>query len=153
MLLKRNVDTSQGVFLVAATLRPETIYGQTNCWVHPEINYIAIRTSQHGIFICTQRAARNLSYQDFTLEQGKYEVLATFLGSELFGLPLTAPLTSYPTIYVLPMLTVQESKGTGVVTCVPSDSADDYAGLMDLKNKVCSKNHFKKNKTNKFSIV
>ena len=25
------------VYLVAATLRPETMYGQTNCWVQPEM--------------------------------------------------------------------------------------------------------------------
>lgn len=30
----------QPVFLVAATLRPETMYGQTNCWVHPEMEVI-----------------------------------------------------------------------------------------------------------------
>ena len=27
----------QPVFLVAATLRPETMYGQTNCWVRPDM--------------------------------------------------------------------------------------------------------------------
>jgi len=26
---------SSKIFLVAATLRPETMYGQTNCWVRP----------------------------------------------------------------------------------------------------------------------
>jgi len=25
------------VYLIAATLRPETMYGQTNCWIHPDI--------------------------------------------------------------------------------------------------------------------
>ena len=25
------------VFFVAATLRPETMYGQTNCWVRPDM--------------------------------------------------------------------------------------------------------------------
>jgi len=25
------------VFFVAATLRPETMYGQTNCWISPDI--------------------------------------------------------------------------------------------------------------------
>jgi leucyl-tRNA synthetase len=29
------------VFLLAATLRPETMYGQTNCWIHPDLTYIA----------------------------------------------------------------------------------------------------------------
>lgn len=33
------------VFLVAATLRPETMYGQTNCWLHPTIDYIAWEVS------------------------------------------------------------------------------------------------------------
>ena len=33
------------------------------------------------------------------------------------------------------MLTVKEDKGTGVVTSVPSDAPDDYAALMDLRNK------------------
>lgn len=38
-------------------------------------------------------------------------------------------------IYTLPMLTIKEDKGTGVVTSVPSDSPDDYAALCDLKKK------------------
>jgi len=38
-------------------------------------------------------------------------------------------------IYALPMLTIKEDKGTGIVTSVPSDSPDDYAALMDLKKK------------------
>ena len=55
---------------------------------------------------------------------------------ELFGLPLHGPLSHYETIYVLPMMTIKEDKGTGVVTSVPSDSPDDFAALTDLKNKV-----------------
>ncbi len=30
------------IFLVAATLRPETMYGQTNCFLHPDIKYASI---------------------------------------------------------------------------------------------------------------
>lgn len=51
------------------------------------------------------------------------------------GLPLSAPLSSYETVYALPMLTVLMDKGTGIVTSVPSDSPDDYATLTDLKKK------------------
>lgn len=128
--------STPGVFLAAATLRPETMYGQTNCWLHPEIQYVAFETRQHGILISTRRAARNMSFQEFTENNGEYKVLAEFLGSELFGLPLFAPLSHYSTVYVLPMMTIKEDKGTGVVTSVPSDSPDDYAALTDLKNKV-----------------
>ena len=51
------------------------------------------------------------------------------------GIPLQAPLTSHKIIYTLPMLTIKEDKGTGIVTSVPSDSPDDYAALVDLKKK------------------
>lgn len=53
----------------------------------------------------------------------------------MIGIPLKAPLTKYDVIYALPMLTIKEDKGTGVVTSVPSDSPDDYAALVDLKKK------------------
>ncbi|CAF1020660.1 unnamed protein product [Adineta steineri] len=128
-------STTQGVYLAAATLRPETMYGQTNCWIGPEITYIAFETRLHGILICTRRAARNMAYQEFTNTYGQYTILAEFVGSELFGLPLHAPYSHYKTIYVLPMMTIKEDKGTGVVTSVPSDSPDDFAALTDLKNK------------------
>lgn len=36
---------------------------------------------------------------------------------------------------MLPMLTILTTKGTGVVTSVPSDSPDDYMCLLDLKKK------------------
>lgn len=48
---------------------------------------------------------------------------------------LETPLTFNKVVYALPMLTIKEDKGTGIVTSVPSDSPDDYAALMDLKKK------------------
>lgn len=68
------------VFLVAATLRPETMYGQTNCWIHPEIKYIAFETQKGEVFVSTARAARNMCFQGFTKEEGKYAVLVELLG-------------------------------------------------------------------------
>lgn len=53
----------------------------------------------------------------------------------MIGLPLCAPLTSYKTIYTLPMFTISEAKGTGVVMCVPSDSPDDYINFWQLQKK------------------
>lgn len=52
-----------GVFLMAATLRPETMYGQTNCWALPEGQYGAFRGLGGEVYIMTQRSALNLSYQ------------------------------------------------------------------------------------------
>jgi len=52
-----------GVFLMAATLRPETMYGQTNCWALPEGQYGAYRGLNGEAYIMTERSALNLSYQ------------------------------------------------------------------------------------------
>lgn len=35
---------------------------------------------------------------------------------------------------MLPLMTISMTKGTAIVTSVPSDSPDDYAAFMDLKN-------------------
>uniref|UniRef100_A0A8C5QZ24 Leucine--tRNA ligase, cytoplasmic n=1 Tax=Leptobrachium leishanense TaxID=445787 RepID=A0A8C5QZ24_9ANUR len=125
----------KNVFLVAATLRPETMFGQTNCWLRPDMPYIAFEIANGDIFICTQRAARNMSYQGFTKDNGVVPVVKELMGEDLLGAALSAPLTSYKIIYALPMLTIKEDKGTGVVTSVPSDSPDDIAALRDLKKK------------------
>lgn len=144
------------IYLVAATLRPETMYGQTNCWVRPDMKYVAVALKSGDIFICTRRAARNMCYQGFTEAEGKFNVVLELTGQvklplinqigidikfqilpkqDLLGVALKAPMTSYEKIYALPMLTIKEDKGTGVVTSVPSDSPDDYAALIDLKKK------------------
>lgn len=111
------------------------MYGQTNCWIHPDIKYIAFETVKHGVFICTRRAARNMAYQGFTEKDNEFKVLLEVIGQDLLCIALKSPLTCYLKIYALPMLTIKEDKGTGIVTSVPSDSPDDYAALMDLQKK------------------
>eukprot|EP00741_Cyanophora_paradoxa_P024473 tig00022075_g23630.t1 len=124
------------VFLAAATLRPETMYGQTNCWVLPDGEYGAYETNEGEVFVCTARAARNMAFQGMSPEEGKVKLLATVKGTDLLGLPLKAPnALKYERVYALPMLTISTGKGTGIVTSVPSDAPDDYVALMDLKNK------------------
>ncbi|XP_070553496.1 leucine--tRNA ligase, cytoplasmic-like [Ptychodera flava] len=127
--------SSKPVFLVAATLRPETMYGQTNCWIRPDMRYVAYEINTGEVFISTRRAARNLSYQGFMKEEGEVQVLMELVGQDIMGMALKAPLTSYDVIYTLPMLNIKADKGTGVVTSVPSDAPDDYAALRDLKKK------------------
>ena len=51
----------KNIFLVAATMRPETMFGQTNCWVRPDMKYVAFETANGDVFISTARAARNMS--------------------------------------------------------------------------------------------
>ncbi|RWS26990.1 leucine--tRNA ligase: cytoplasmic-like protein, partial [Leptotrombidium deliense] len=130
----------QRIYLVAATLRTETMYGQTNCWVKPDMKYVAFivknaNTNEDEVVICTRRAALNMSYQGFTEHTGKIDTIVELTGNDILGCKLKGPLTKYDAIYALPMLTIKEDKGTGVVTSVPSDAPDDYAALSDLKRK------------------
>lgn len=78
------------VFLMAATLRPETMAGQTNCWVLPEGEYGAYRGLNGEIYVMTPRAARNLSFQDRTPEAEQAELLLKIQGTDLIGVPLKA---------------------------------------------------------------
>ncbi|KAG7807857.1 hypothetical protein KL921_004152 [Ogataea angusta] len=123
------------VFLVAATLRPETMYGQTCCFVSPKINYGLFDAGNGNYYICTERSFKNMSYQKLTPRRGDFKPVLKINGASLIGSKIDAPLTVFKNLRVLPMETVLESKGTGVVTCVPSDSPDDYATTRDLHNK------------------
>lgn len=132
--LKKQFE-GKNVFLVAATLRPETMYGQTNCFILPTGKYGAFRMKGEEVFVCSDRSALNMAYQNLTFEDKKVEKICEINGEDLLGLPLKAPLTQYPVVYSLPMMTIKMDKGTGVVTSVPSDAPDDWAAYRDLQNK------------------
>ncbi|KAF5345811.1 hypothetical protein D9756_010874 [Leucocoprinus leucothites] len=123
------------VFMVAATLRPETMYGQTNCFVGPSLKYGIFAANGKEAYLCTRRAARNMAFQGITTPRGEVNQLLEIQGSQLIGSRIKAPLAVNPEVYVLPMDSVLATKGTGVVTSVPSDSPDDYQTLMDLRKK------------------
>ena len=126
---------SKKIYLVAATLRPETMYGQTNCFVLPEGVYGLFEMKDDELFIISKRAARGFAYQDLTKEEKKYPQLLQIRGQELIGKRVKAPLTHFEHVYVLPLPTISMVKGTGVVTSVPSDAPNDYQMLMDLQTK------------------
>ena len=123
------------VFLAAATLRPETMYGQTNAWVLPDGKYGAFEINDTDVFILSERAALNLAYQKLSRVPEKPSCLAELTGYDLIGLPLKSPLAFNEIIYALLMLSILIDKGTGIVTSVPSDSPDDFMALHDLKTK------------------
>ncbi len=134
----------KGVYLVPATLRPETMYGQTNCFVLPEGDYGAFYIdATDEIFIMSERSARGLACQLYDKEKNQYfskefakvECVEKFKGDELLGLPLKAPNATFEKVYTLPLLTISMYKGTGVVTSVPSDAPDDYIALKTLQDK------------------
>ena len=133
----RSIDATSDIILVAATLRPETMYGQTNCFVLPDGEYGAYRMADGAIFFMSEHAADNICHQgrdNMTEVWGKSDLVCTVTGMELMGLPLRAPHATYERVFTLPLLTIKMGKGTGIVTSVPSDAPDDYAALCDMQN-------------------
>lgn len=61
------------------------MYGQTNCWVHPDLEYIAFKLNDESIFVCSERAAMNMSYQGFTAKNGKYEIITKLKGQVILN--------------------------------------------------------------------
>lgn len=123
------------VYFIAATLRSETSYGQTNCYVGPPIEYGLYVINGKDVYVCTPRAARNMAFQGTTPKRGEVECITTVQGAKLVGTKVKAPYAVADEVYVLPMETVLATKGTGVVTSCPSDSPDDYATWTELKKK------------------
>ncbi|WOL10449.1 leucine--tRNA ligase, cytoplasmic-like isoform X1 [Canna indica] len=80
------------VYLAAETLRPETMYGQTNAWVLPDGKYGAFEINENDVFIITKRAALNLAYQKLSRVPEKPTCLVQLFGHDLIGLPLRSPL-------------------------------------------------------------
>ncbi|KAI9891964.1 MAG: cytosolic leucyl tRNA synthetase [Vezdaea aestivalis] len=136
-VISAKVPPAAGTYLVAATLRPETMYGQTCCFVSPKITYGIYKAKAAQYWIMTERAARNMAYQKiFDGDFGHYEKIADVQGVQMIGTLVHAPLSTYTDgVRVLPMETVLATKGTGVVTSVPSDSPDDFATVTDLAKK------------------
>jgi leucyl-tRNA synthetase len=77
-----------------------------------------------------------MAFQGVFPKWGEYHQVVGLQGSDVVGTLVHAPLSVHDKgIRILPMGTVKPTKGTGVVTCVPSDSPDDYATVLDLQKK------------------
>ena len=132
--IKEIMNLNKKIFLVAATLRPETMYGQTNCYILPKGEYGLYEMANGEIYISSEHAMLNMAYQEKTKEPRKCNPLLKIKGEELIGTKIMAPLSVYKEVYLFPMETISMNKGTGIVTSVPSDSPDDYINLLMFKN-------------------
>jgi leucyl-tRNA synthetase len=125
-LLKFKVEGTED-FLVAATLRPETVYGQTNLWVDPDIDYVRARVDDE-VWIASRECLEKLILQHHEIES-----VGIITGQEMIGKRAMAPGINR-LIPILPSGFCDPDIGTGIVTSVPSDAPDDWMGLVDLKH-------------------
>jgi len=112
--------------LMAATLRPETVYGQTNFWINPDVDYAKVRKGDET-WVISQPALDKLRYQMDDLEQ-----VGTINGRDLVGAKCIAPVI-HREIMVLPASFCDPNVGTGLVTSVPSDAPDDWIALKNIQ--------------------
>ncbi len=112
-------------FLVAATLRPETIFGVTNMWIHPKKKYVWVRVDSEK-WLVSEAAVEKLKFQAKDVE-----VLETFLGSKIIGKKFRAIHDNHE-ILILPAEFVDVNNATGVVYSVPGHAPFDYIALRDL---------------------
>ncbi len=118
-----------GEFIIAATLRPETVFGQTNLWVRTDVDYVKAKVNDET-WIISEECAQKLKDQLF-----KVEIISKIKGSELVNQKAIAPMI-HKEILILPARFVDTDIGTGIVTSVPSDSPYDYITLRDLNSNI-----------------
>ena len=113
-------------FIMAATLRPETIFGQTNLWVDPEVKYVKAKVNDET-WIISKECAEKLKEQI-----KKVEIIGEISGKDMIGDYCTAPGIDRE-IIILPSKFCDSNIGSGIVTSVPSDAPYDYMALHDLQ--------------------
>ncbi|MCQ2070209.1 MAG: leucine--tRNA ligase [archaeon] len=117
---------SKQFFLVAATLRPETVYGQVCFWARPDMDYAIVSVNGEK-WVVAPEAAEKLKLQFDGVEDA-----GTIPGKDLIGLMCRAPML-HKEIPVFPADFVDPAIGTGLVTSVPSDAPADWDSLEKAK--------------------
>ncbi len=109
-----------------ATLRPETIFGVTNLWIHPDISYKKISVNGEK-WIVSDPCAHKLEFlKDKVTYDGNIE------GRELIGQSVTMPHNG-KSIPMLEANFVDPETGTGLVMSVPAHAPFDYQALIDFQ--------------------
>ena len=126
-------------YLVAATFRPETLFGATNLWLNPDAEYIRIKIGDEN-WIISKKAFNNIIHQ-----KKDASIVSDVDINKLIGKYVKNPLTNEEHI-ILPASFVNPGYASGVVYSVPAHAPADYIALKDLKkdSEVLEKYNIKK---------
>lgn len=125
-LIKFKLD--EKTYMPAATFRPETIYGVTNIWIHPDATYVEAQVDNEK-WIISEKAAEKLKEQGRTVE-----IKRKLKGRELIGKTFKSPVIKEK-LLILPGWFVDPAHVTGVVYSVPAHAPYDLLALKDLQEK------------------
>ncbi len=115
-----------GTVFPVATFRPETVYGVTNLWVNPDVEYAVAQVGGER-WVVSDRGLLKLGFQGFDARE-----VGRIGGAELVGRWAENPATG-ERVPVLPARFVDPDYGTGLVMSVPGHAPYDYLALRDLK--------------------
>lgn len=111
--------------LPAATLRPETVFGVTNLWLNPKVEYVLAEVDGER-WVVSEQAVEKLRNQGYKIGKvGKFE-------EHLIGKEVEVPVT-HERVPVLPAEFVDPDNASGVVGSVPSHAPYDYVALLELQ--------------------
>ncbi|MEA1905060.1 MAG: leucine--tRNA ligase [Candidatus Hadarchaeota archaeon] len=113
------------LILPAATLRPETVFGVTNLWLNPKVEYVLAEVDGE-CWVVSEQAVEKLRNQGF--EVGK----VIKFEERLIGKEVEVPVT-HERVSILPAEFVDPESASGVVGSVPSHAPYDYMALLELQ--------------------
>lgn len=125
ILILFKLEGDNEIYLPAATLRPETVFGVTNIWLNPSAQYVIVEIDGKK-WLVTERAAFKLGFQ-----RKNIKIVEKIDVSKLFGKRVINPATN-KRVPILPGTFVDPGMATGVVMSVPAHAPYDYAALKDL---------------------
>lgn len=118
----------QDIYLLAATLRPETLFGVTNVWINPDEYYVLFEWNGEK-YVISRNALVKFIHQH---PDEEIKVLREVKGVEFIGKWVESPFGDK--VVVLPASFVDPENATGVVYSEPSDAPYDYVALVELKS-------------------
>ncbi len=114
-----------GRLLLAATLRPETVYGATNVWLHPT-EPLVVWHHADALFLVGRAGGERL------VEQHGGHLGHAVPAAELLGREVVAPITGRR-LPLLPSPLVDPAVGTAVVMSVPAHAPADWLAVAGLE--------------------
>jgi leucyl-tRNA synthetase len=119
-----------GTILPAATLRPETIFGVTNMWINPTVEYHKVKINNET-WICSKECLQKLSYQYDNVQP----LQDTIKGKDLIGKTCVVPEINRE-VPILAGVFADPSVATGIVMSVPAHAPYDWIALVESKEKI-----------------
>ncbi|MCW6168892.1 MAG: leucine--tRNA ligase [Thermoplasmatales archaeon] len=130
---KVTIEEFTGVFftgekysLVAASLRPETIFGITNLWISPDSRYVLLKFNDKKIVVSSE------SYEKLRLQNSKVEYISDVPVPEIVSHQYKLPF-QHRKVGVYTSAFVDPDNGTGVVYSVPGHAVWDYVAMKEQK--------------------